>query len=411
MTWRQRSLRNRADRAPLNVMFVITSMPVGGAETLLVQLVRGLDRERFNPSICCLKEPGPLGEMMAAEVPLTSHVIKGKYDLPVIHRLGKLMRNQQIDSVVTVGAGDKMFWGRLAARRAAVPVVMSAIHSTGWPDGIGRMNRMLTPITDAFVAVAGAHRQHLIQREGFPENKVVLIPNGIDVQRFQFDPQARQQLRSEWQIPQEAPAVGLVAALRPEKNHESFVRTAVNVLRRLPETRFVLVGEGPERPRIEQAIEQAGVSSSFALTGSRSDIVGCLSTLDLFLLTSKMEASPVSILEALSCERPVVSTNVGSIAEAVQPGITGYLASVDDDQALADHVCQLLKAGPERERMGRAGRELVIRQGSLRSMVEGYERLIEKIYDAKALPKTERHGGSDRVASPAVTVSQPVQMG
>ena len=143
-----------ADRGPLRVMFALTSMPVGGAETLLVNLIRRLDREQFLPELCCLKELGPLGEEMAEEVPTFSQLIGGKTDVRVLGRLAKLLAWRRIDALITVGAGDKMFWGRLAAWRAGVPVVASALHSTGWPDGVGRLNRLLTPITDAFIAVA-----------------------------------------------------------------------------------------------------------------------------------------------------------------------------------------------------------------------------------------------------------------
>ena len=94
------------------------------------------------------------------------------------------MIERQIDAVVTVGAGDKMFWGRLAAYFARVPVIASALHSTGWPDGIGRLNRWLTPITDAFIAVADTHGQFLIDQERLPPEKVFVIPNGVDTSRF-----------------------------------------------------------------------------------------------------------------------------------------------------------------------------------------------------------------------------------
>ena len=103
---------------PLRVLFLLTSMPVGGAETLLVNLVRRLDRQRFAPEIVCLKEPGPLGEMLAAEMPVHSSLLACKYDLRILPRLMKLMRRPQADAVVTVGAGDKMFWGRIAAHLA-----------------------------------------------------------------------------------------------------------------------------------------------------------------------------------------------------------------------------------------------------------------------------------------------------
>ena len=96
---------------PLRTLFVITSMQVGGAETLLVNLVRRLDRQRVVPAICCLKEPGPLGEEIASEIPVHTHLLSHKYDPRIVLRLRRLIKQQQIDAVVTVGAGDKMFWG------------------------------------------------------------------------------------------------------------------------------------------------------------------------------------------------------------------------------------------------------------------------------------------------------------
>ncbi len=205
------------DRGPLRVMFVITSMPVGGAETLLVNLVRGLDRQRFVPEICCLKQRGPLGEVLATELPVHSELLGGKYDVRVLSRLVRLLKKRRTDVVVTVGAGDKMFWGRLAAQCAGTPVVLSALHSTGWPDGVGRMNRCLTRWTDHFVAVAQQHGQFLVQQEGFPADKVAVIPNGVDTDVFRPGLAAREAARREWNIPADAPLFGIVAALRPKR--------------------------------------------------------------------------------------------------------------------------------------------------------------------------------------------------
>ena len=186
MSKRRPRLTPLADRGPLRVMFVISSMPVGGAETLLVNLVRRLDRERFAPELCCLQTLGPLGELLSNEIPTFAGLIGGKYDVGVAFRLAQLFRTRRIDAVVTVGAGDKMFWGRIAARIAGVPVVCSAIHSTGWPDVIERPNRwrLLTRWTDAFIGVARPHGEHLIRQEGFPAAKVRVIPNGVDAKLF-----------------------------------------------------------------------------------------------------------------------------------------------------------------------------------------------------------------------------------
>ena len=214
---------------PLNVLFVITSMHVGGAETLLLNLMRRLDPKRMVPALVCLKEKGELGEQLASEFSVDSDLVRHKLDPTILLRLRRVIQRESIDAVVTVGAGDKMFWGRLAARWAGVPVILSAIHSTGWPDGVGRLNRCLTSITDGFIAVAKPHQQFLIEQVGFPKQKVHQIPNGIDTRRFVLDENARDEWRSRLQIPSDAPVCGIVAALRPEKNHELFLRIADRV--------------------------------------------------------------------------------------------------------------------------------------------------------------------------------------
>lgn len=377
----------RNNRGPLRVMFLITSMPVGGAETLLVNLIRRLDRSRFTPELGCLKELGPLGEELAAEIPVHDHLLAHKYDVLVLGRLSKLMRDRQIDAVVTVGAGDKMFWGRLAAWKSNVPVILAALHSTGWPDGVGRLNRMLTPLTDAFIAVAEEHGRFLVDFERFPKRKVAVISNGIDTDRFQFNSSARSDIRRELGIDAQAPVCGIVAALRPEKNHELFLAAAAKVRDQLPDARFLIVGDGETRAKLESICESHNLNHHVHFVGSRPDIPELLSTMDLFGLTSHNEANPVSILEAMSIGLPVVSTRVGSIAESVADGETGYLTDPGDADQIAAYWTELLSDPEKRNQFGQAGREEATENWSLTSMVNGYESLIERIYDSK-LPET-----------------------
>ncbi len=369
----------------MRVMFVITCMPVGGAETLLVELIRGLDRTRFAPELCCLKYFGPLGEALAREIPAFTGLLANKYDFAVLGRLVRLMRRRKIDAVVTVGTGgDKMFWGRLAAWLAGVPVICSALHSTGLPDHVELPNRLLTPITDAFIAVARSHGRYLAEREGCPAHKVRVIPNGVDTERFRALP-PDPGLRRELGIPAGAPLAGIVAALRPEKNHALFLQAARLIRRQVPGAHFLIVGDGPQRKAIEEIIRDLGLSDAVRLLGTRHDIPALLSLLDVFVLTSHMEANPVSILEALACERPVVATAVGSVPETVLDGTTGFLAEPGSAQAIADRVIALMNDRRRAAALGGAGRRHVAAHWSLKRMVEGYEELIEGLFEAKTV--------------------------
>ncbi|MEX2187252.1 MAG: glycosyltransferase [Pirellulales bacterium] len=377
------------DRGPLRVMFLVTSMPVGGAETLLVNLIRRMDRERFAPELGCLKDRGPLGEQLAGEIPVFARRLTSKYDVRVLWRLQKLFTERRIDAVVTVGAGDKMFWGRLAAWRAGVPVVASALHSTGWPDGIGRLNRLLTPITDAFIGVAAPHGKHLIDVEGFPAAKVHVIPNGVDTDRFRPRPPS-EALRAELRLAPTDRVVAIVAALRPEKNHAMLLHAIARVRRSIDSVKLLVVGDGPERAGIERLAAELGIADAVQMLGNRGDVAEILAQADVFALSSRMEANPVSILEALACEVPVVAPRVGSIPETVRDGETGYLVESGNFDAMAQHIADLLANEDTRRQMGAAGRRLVVANWSLDRMVRGYEQLIADVYASKC-PRNPAH--------------------
>jgi len=372
------------DRGPLRCHFVITSMPVGGAETLLINLLQRLDRRVIQPEVICLKERGPLGEQIASELPVFANLLTGKWDLRVLPRLAWLLNQRHSDIVITVGAGDKMFWGRLAAHLAGVPVIGAALHSTGWPDGVGRLNRLLTGITDTFVAVADSHGDFLRDFEKFPASKVRVIRNGIDCQRFTPNRSARSQLREELGVPAETPLVGIVAALRSEKNHAMFVRAAAELRDRNPTAHWVIVGEGPERTPIENLAIELGVADRIHLLGTRYDTERILAGLDVFALCSLNEASPVSILEALACEVPVVATDVGSVGESVLHGETGFLVTSQDTTTMCDNISTLLGDEELRKRMGQAGRQHVLETGSLAAMVRGYESMAVGLYQQRS---------------------------
>lgn len=362
-------------------MFIHTEMVVGGAETLLAEILRKMDRDRFLPELCCLKRLAELGEVVSEEIPTFTGLLANKHDLRVLPRLTRLLRQRRIDAVVTVGTGgDRMFWGRLAAWRARVPVILSALHATGYPMRVECLNRLLAPITDGFIGCARSHSEFLVKGEKCPPDKVFTVWNGVDVDRFR--PRDKAAMRARLGISPGVPVAGIVAALRPEKQHVMLIEAMAGVVARLPEAILVVVGDGVERAAIEAKVAELGLGRNVRMLGTRHDVAEILSALDLKVLSSKMEANPASTLEASACGLPVVAPNVGSLAETVQDGKTGILCRPNDPAAIVDAVVRLLSDPEKACTMGEAGRALVCRRYSVEGMVRGYERLIDGIYRA-----------------------------
>lgn len=153
-------------------------------------------------------------------------------------------------------------------------------------------------------------------------------------------------------------------------------------------------------------IHDLELAANVLMVGTRHDTPALLASMDGFLLCSRNEASPVSILEALACEVPVIATNVGSVSESVIPNHTGYLVAVDEDQAMVQHIINLISDGELRAHLGHRGRQIVIQSGSLHSMVKGYTDLIENLYDSTTV---KRHSTEVLVDRRRVSRDQPAQ--
>jgi glycosyltransferase involved in cell wall biosynthesis len=265
-------------------------------------------------------------------------------------------------------------------------------------------NRLLAPLTDAFIAVAEPHARYLAANEGCPAAKLRVIPNGVDVDRFCPRP-PNAELRKLLGLPDGAPTVGIVAALRPEKNHPLFLGAAARVLKAVPQARFLVVGDGPQREELQALARLLAVSDAVHFLGTRSDVPELLALIDVLALTSHMEANPVSILEAMAAGKPVVATRVGSVDRVVQEGRTGRLVSPGNEEELAMRLIELLRDPAAAADLGRAGRQFVVQHASIERMVARYEELLSGIYREKAA----RQAGADPAA--AASASDPAGLG
>ncbi|MBN1825672.1 MAG: glycosyltransferase [Candidatus Eisenbacteria bacterium] len=349
---------------PLNILFLMNAFHIGGLETLTLEIVRRLGGDRFSFRLLCLKEKGSLApEMEALGVPVRSGVLRGTYDPLGPFRLLRAVRGERIDILFVEPGRNALLCGEILGRFARVERRISAVHATGkWgkermfrPSQIRMLRRM-----DGVIACAARQRDYLIEHERLHPDNLKVIFNGVDHERFRPAEGAPLPPIEGGPATGER-AVGIVASLTPEKGHDVFVDAAAIVAPRFPEARFLIIGEGPERPRIEERIRAKGLEGTVRLLGRRRDLPDLLPRLDLLALSSHpfRETLPISTMEGMACGVPTVNTDVGSVRDLVVDGETGLLVPPGDAPAMAEAFARTL-GDPERAAaMGRAGRRRI----------------------------------------------------
>jgi glycosyltransferase involved in cell wall biosynthesis len=220
---------------------------------------------------------------------------------------------------------------------------------------------------DTFICVSDAIRDMLID-DGVPADRTVVVNEGIDLERVAAAPPAR--LHEELWLPHQAPIVGNVAALVPHKGQRHLIEAAALVVRQLPDTRFVIAGEGELREALERQIKDHRLEKHVLLLGFRPDVLSLHKAFDLFVMSSVTEGLGTSLLDAMACGKAIVATKAGGIPEVVTEGKTGLLVPPRDHPAMAKAIVRLLKDAALRDRMGAAGLKVVREKFSAERMVQ-----------------------------------------
>jgi glycosyltransferase involved in cell wall biosynthesis len=280
--------------------------------------------------------------------------------------------------------------GSLAARFAGVPWIVSRRDLGVWGRAVHRqMLAAVTRLAPAVLCNSRAARDLVVNREGVPSERVHVIPNGINLERF--DRELGMPLQSP--VPRlegTGPVVAIVANLKLRvKGHGDFLQAAAEVHRVLPEVRFLLVGDGELRTAVELQAHHLGLGEAVIFTGYRTDVPGLLARSTIAVSASSSEGLSNAIMEAMAAARPVVATAVGGNVELVQDGRTGFLVPSGDPQLLAARLLTLLRAPPNATEMGRAGRRRIEAEFSARSLSERvtalYLSLTEQVHSVPAV--------------------------
>ena len=375
----------------IRIAYCIHKPQIGGAQLHLLEVLRRLDRRRFEPLMVFLNDgraEALYHEYQDTGVEIVNLAIPNGLlrpeNLKKIYQLVRLLRDRRIDIVhgyLLEGNLVAAVAGRLAGVRLRITSKRSLErHNRKQLLTAKLSNRLSTRVT----VVSQAVGEFTHDTEGCPWDKMHVIPNGVHPDGEAPDDGMISDLRRRLGIPENALVVGTVARFGWKKGYPYFVETAALVAREWPNVRFVAFGAGPLKQEIEALVKRLGVGSHVVFPGWEADVRPKLALFDIYVCASIIEGMSNALLEAMAERRPVIATAVGGNRENVIDGETGYLTPPADPSAMAARILELARNPQRASRMGAAGRARVLQEYTIGGMVTQMENLYASLMAGKA---------------------------
>jgi glycosyltransferase involved in cell wall biosynthesis len=369
---------------PQVVFQILPSLVVGGAERLVVHLMERLNRERFAPVCICLESPQGTHYEARVQASGTPLYFLGKgagASWRVLQQLDALFRQYRPTVVHTHIIGLNYAYPLMFRYRT--PARVHTVHSLAQHEVGVRIGAWVRILAFRYrighvvpVAVAEDVRTTIRQLYGYLD--APLIPNGIPTDEYAPDPNRRRRWRERHGLEPEAIVLTHVGRFAPPKNHALLIEAFAQVRTHTP-LYLLLVGGGELEDAVRQQVAGLGLQERVRFLGVRADVPAILNASDLFVLSSRWEGNPLSVMEAMAAGLPVVSTAVGGVPELVREGETGLLVPSGDAAALARALQALVDDPARREAMGKAARQHAITHFDIRHTVRQYEALYERL--------------------------------
>jgi L-malate glycosyltransferase len=360
-----------------------------GGQNQVLLTVNGL-REIGQRAALVAHPDGELRKRAAEGLELVPLAPKSEMDFTAAWRLNRVIKKLQPDVIHAhdahgvAMAGLALSLGASSAKHGEPPLVVSRrvdFHLRG-----NSFSKWKHRQVDCFIAASEAIRQMLIG-DGVPEERTVTVHEGIDVEHVVAAPLV--DVHHAFFLPHGAPIVGNVAALVPHKGQRHLIEAAHIVVQKLPDVRFVILGEGELREALERLVREYRLEKHVLLPGFRTDVLGCLKSFDLFVMSSVTEGLGTSLLDAMACARPIVATEAGGIPEVVSHGVTGLLVPPRDHAAMAAAIIALINDTTRRQQMGAAGFARVNEKFSVERMIAGTAAVYARVAGTPHVVDTE----------------------
>jgi len=366
------------------ILILENEFGLGGSEKNLFEFISRTDRSRVHIAVCCLKQGGYFKTRLEEMgVPFYDGLLRHRFDALAFRELDAILQHERIQLISTFSHPNTVIFSYLAKLRRRVEAFMVEYHATGHADGGRLIPRYLLPIlrrADALVAVAQAQKEYLIRVEGLPRETIRVIHNGVDATVYRpGTPGERSEVRRALGLRDEHLVLMTVASLKPLKRLDLLVRATAPILHSHASTRLVLVGDGPERGALASLARELGIADRVVFTGPRDDVADLLRAADVFVLSSRTEAFPKAVLEAMATGLPVVATDVGSVGEMVEKGKSALVVPGEDEQALSAAIRRVVGDADLRSAFGVRGRAIVDARFRIETMCASRQALFEEL--------------------------------
>ncbi len=383
---------------------IIARLNVGGPALHIAGLMAGLNPIQFESRLIMGRVGRDEGDMsyLIEEQGLSPPILISELgrrisplrDLVTVCKLVPALRRLR-PHIVETHTAKAGYVGRLAARLAAVPVVLHVFHGHVFYGYFGRLQtrayitieRLMAHLSDCVVTISESQQHDIAHVYRIaPKKKVFVVPLGFDLSALVAAKQtAKAQFRSLCGLSTDAPLVGFVGRLTSVKNPNLFLQAAKQVLEKTPEAQFCVIGDGELRQDVEHQVAALGIAERVHFAGWQRDMPAVYAALDVLVLTSLNEGTPVTAIEALAAGVPVVATDVGGVADVVRDKETGFLVRSGDAGALAKSISVLLSDTGRKLNMAKAGQQDVMARFGRDRLIADMEALYMSLLEEKLI--------------------------
>ena len=361
------------------VLYIVTDSGTGGAEKVLLDILKGMNRDRFAPcGVVVLKQRREMAERWAAQgVPVVALGMASRATPAVLWRLRKMIRVYRPDVVHAL-----LFQAVQAARlvravdRSFRLVSSPHINYRFLPPWARRLDRSLRWLDSAALCESRSTQSYLVKSMGYPFEKTAVAENGVDRSEFKFDREKRLRFRAQWGVTGDELVVGSVGRLHRQKGFDVLLEACEQLREHGKKFRIVVVGEGPDRDALEAFAKKSDLP--LVLTGRVAEPTGVYSAFDLFVQSSRWEGFSIALLEAMSVGLPIAATAVDGTLDVAQDGKNMILARPDDPLSLGVAIGVLLEKPALRHELGANARATAERH-TVASMVSATESAYEAV--------------------------------